>query len=72
MSDACNRLSRGHRKQSGEMTASDCLEAQTKRESQDKQTKQKAKKKTQNGQQRYNSNKIKFVHCFPSQSRQSR
>ena len=55
MNDTCNRLLRGHRKQSSETTASDCLEAQTRRESQNKQTKTKSKQnKTQNGQQRYN------------------
>ena len=55
MNDTCNRLPRGHRKQSSETTASDCLEAQIRRESQDKQTKTKSKQnKTQNGQQRYN------------------
>ena len=45
----CNRLPRGHRKQS-----TDCLEAQTKRESQDKQTKTKCKQTKLDGQQRYN------------------
>ena len=29
MNDTCNRLPRGHRKQSSETTASNCLEAQT-------------------------------------------
>ena len=47
MNDTCNRLPRGHRKQSSEATTSDCLEAQTKRESQDKKTKTKGKQTKQ-------------------------